>query len=93
MSGKFQEWLQVNGVRHKVTSTYNPESDGQTERKNAEISEMFAAAQLEEDDCITAVPKIQAKVNARHNKSRGESPFFTRDGLQPELSSSELPHP
>ena len=22
MSGKFQEWLLVNGVRHKVTSTY-----------------------------------------------------------------------
>ena len=47
MSGKFQECLQVNRVRHKVTSTYHPESDGQTERKNKEISEMFAAAQLE----------------------------------------------
>ena len=34
MSNKFQEGLQVNGVRHEVTSTYHPESDGQTERKN-----------------------------------------------------------
>ena len=34
MSGTFQEWLQVNGVRHKVTSTYQSESDRQTERKN-----------------------------------------------------------
>ena len=65
MSGKFQEWLLVNGVRHKVTSTYHAESDGQTERKNKEISEMFAAAQLEGDDWITAAPKIQSKVNAR----------------------------
>ena len=29
----------------------------------------------------------------RSNKSRGESPFFTRYGFQPKLSSSELPHP
>ena len=44
MSSKLQEWLQVNAVRHKVSSTYHTESDGQTERKNKEISEMFTAA-------------------------------------------------
>ena len=54
---------------------------------------MFAAAQLEGDDWITAAPKIQAKVNARQNKSRGESPFFTLYEFQLKLSSSELPHP
>ena len=54
---------------------------------------MFAAAQLEGDDWITAAPKIQAKVNARQNKSRGESPFFTLYEFQPQLFSSELPHP
>ena len=93
MSGKFQEWWQVNVVRHKVTSTYQPESDGQTERKNKGMSERFAAAQLEGDDWITEAPKIQAKVNARQNKTRGESPFFTLYGFQPKLCSSELRHP
>ena len=93
MSGKFQKWLQVNGVRHNVTSNYHPESDGQTETKNKQISEVFAAAQLEADDWITAVPKIQAKVNASQNNSRGESSFFTRYGFQPKLCPSELPHP
>ena len=92
MSGKFQEWLQVNGVGHKVTSTCHSESDARTEMNNKEISEMLAAAQLEVDDRITAAPKIQAKVNARRNKSRAESPFFTLYGLQPKLCSSELPH-
>ena len=69
MSSKFQEWLQVNGVRHTVTSTYHPESDGHSESKNEEISEMFATAQLQGDHWITAAPDIQAKVNARQNKS------------------------
>ena len=53
---------------------------------------MFAAAQLEEGDWITAAPKIQAKVNGRQNKSRGESPFLTLYGFQQTLSSSELHH-
>ena len=54
---------------------------------------MFAATQLEGDDWITAAPKIQAKVNARQNKSRGESPFFPLYGFLPKLSSSEVPQP
>ena len=40
-----------------------------------------------------AAPNIQAKVNTRHNKSRGEFPLFTLYGFQPKLSSSELPYP
>ena len=47
---------------------------------------------MEADDWITAAPKIQAKVNARENKSIGKSPFFTLYGFQPKLSSSELAH-
>ena len=93
MSGKFQEWLRVNGVRYKVTFSHHVESDGHTERKNKEISKIFAAAQLEGNDWITAAPKILAKVNARQNKSRGESPFFICHRLQPKLYSLELPHP
>ena len=54
---------------------------------------MFVAAQLEGDEWITAAPKIQAKVNNRQNKSRGEFRFFTLYGFQPKLPSSELPHP
>ena len=40
---------------------------------------MCVAAQLEGDDWITVPAKIQANVNARQNKSRGELPFFTLD--------------
>ena len=54
---------------------------------------MLAAAQLEGDDWITAASKIQAKVNARQNKSRPESPFFTLYELQPKLCDSKLPQP
>ena len=47
------------------------------------MSEIFAAVQLEEDNCITAAPKIQATVNAKQNKSSRESFFFTFYGFQP----------
>ena len=48
---------------------------------------------LHYNDCITAAPKIHAIVNARQNKSRRESTFFTLYGFQAKLSSSELPQP
>ena len=55
---------------------------------------MFAVSQLEGDDCIIAAPKIQGKVNARQNKSRGKSLFtFTFYAFQPKLSSLEQSHP
>ena len=82
-----------NGIRHKVSTTYHPETDGQTERKNRELAEMFAAHELEGTDWLTAAPKVQTQVNSRISKSRGQSPFFTLYGFQPKVSSTELPHP
>ena len=46
MSAEFPEWLIKHGIRHKVSTTYYPETDGQTERKNTDLTEMFAAHEL-----------------------------------------------
>ena len=43
ISAEFQDWLIKNGIRHKVSSTYHTETDTQTESKNRERTEMFAA--------------------------------------------------
>ena len=93
MSAEFQDWLIKNGVRHKVSTTYHPETDGQRERKNWELTEMVAAHELQGNDLLTAAPKVQTQVNRSISKSRGQSPFFILSGFQPKVSSTELPHP
>ena len=93
MSAEFQDWMIKNGIRHKLSTTYHTETDGQTERKNSELIGMFAAHELEGTDWLTAAPKVQTQVNSRVSKSRGQSPFFTLYGFQHKVSCTELPHP
>ena len=50
MSAEFQDCLIKNGIRHEMATTYHPEIDGDTERKNRELTEMFAAHELQGTD-------------------------------------------
>ena len=83
MSAEFQDWLIKNGIRHEVSTTYHPEIDGQTERKNSKLTEMFAAHELQVTDWLTAAPKVQTQVNSIVHKCRGQSRIFTLHGFQP----------
>ena len=93
MSAEFQDWLIKNGIRHKISTTYHAEADGQTERKNRELTEMVAAHELEGTDWLTAAPEVQTQVHSRVSKSGGQSLFFTLYRFQHKVSSTELPHP
>ena len=93
MSAEFQDWLIRSGIRHEVFTTYHTETDGQTERKNGELTEMFAGNELEGTKWLTAAPKVQTKVNTRVSTYRGHSPLFTLYGFQRKVSSTELPDP
>ena len=53
VSAECQDWMIKNGIRHKVSTTYYLETDDETERKNRELPEMFAACELEGADWLT----------------------------------------
>ena len=72
MSAEFQDWLIKNGIRHEVSTTYHPKTDGHTERKNRQLTEMFAAHGLQGTDWLTAAPEVHAQMNSRVSKSRGQ---------------------
>ena len=61
MSAEFQDWIIQNGIRHKVSTTYNSEIDGQTERKNRELAEMFAGHELQGTDWPTTADLLFLK--------------------------------
>ena len=88
MSAEFQDWLIKNGIRYKVSASYHSETDSQTERKNGELTEMFAGHELQETDWLTTAPKVQIQLNSRISKSRGQLPFFTLYGFQLKVIST-----
>ena len=59
VSAAFQDWIIKNDIRHTVSTTHYPETDGQTEKKNRELTEMFAAHELQGTDWLTAALKVQ----------------------------------
>lgn len=50
MSVEFQDWIIKNGIRHKVPSTYHSETNSQMHRKHRELTEIFAANELDGPD-------------------------------------------
>ena len=82
-----------NRIRHEVSTTYQPETDGRTERRNRELTAMFAAHEVEGTDWRTAAPKVRTQMNITVSKSKGQSPFFTLYGCPPKVSSIKRPQP
>ena len=93
MSAEFQDWMIKNRIRYKVSTTYHPETDGQTDRNNRELTGIFAGHELEGPDWLTAAPNVQTQVNSRVSRSIVHARFFTLYGFQPKVRSTELPHP
>ena len=94
MSRAFQNWVGENGILHKVGSTYHPQTDGASERKNRSIIPMFAAKKLESGmNWVNAAPSVQTEVNTRISVSRKSSSFKSIFGFNPKTGPSILPHP
>jgi len=93
MSREFQEWLRTNGIEYKASSTYHPQTDGQSQRKNKTIIPMFIAEQAQGVNWVKAAPKIQTQVNARISEPRKNSPLFLIHRFNPKLAAAPRPHP
>src|SRR5437588_1988390 len=94
MSRAFQNRVSENGILYKVGSTYHPQIDGASERKNRSIIPMFAAKKLEHGmNWVNAAPSVQTEVNTRISVSRKSSPFKSVFGFNPKIGPAILPHP
>ena len=90
----FQDWMAGVGIMHQVSSTYHPQTDGASERKNRTIIPMLSTKKLEEGKIwVKAAPEVQCLLNLRESGPRGQLPFLTLLGLRPKMQGSFLPHP
>jgi hypothetical protein len=82
-------WNQLSsrlGIALRPSSAFHPESDGQTERLNAEI-EIYLRAfmSFHQDDWVDWLPVAEFAANNGISETTGMSPFFANYGFHPRL--------
>ena len=73
-------------ISHKLSTSYHPQTDGQTERANKTL-EVYLRHYVNylQDDWVKHLPIAEFSINNHTNASTGLSPFFVSFGHHPRL--------
>jgi hypothetical protein len=67
-----------------MSSSFHPETDGQTERDNRTMEEMVCHyVSHRQDDCIHQLPALEFAYNTSKHRATGAPPFYTCTGRHP----------
>lgn len=76
------------GIKRRMSSSYHPESDGQTERTNRTLEHMLRAFTTDHElTWQSALPMVEFAYNNTVHSSTGYSPFFLNYGKNPRIIS------
>src|SRR3989440_492878 len=80
------------GVKHKLSTVYHPQTDGQTERLNQTLEQYLRCyVNFEQNNWVTLLPMAQFAYNSHKNETTGLSPFYANYGFEPEAYREALP--
>ena len=69
------------GIERRISTAYHPQTDGATERANAEVKKKLSRVlELAEDGWLDKLPAIQLAINSSPASSTGVAPFFLGHG-------------
>ena len=88
----FQELGKMLGIKHKMSTAYHPQTDGETERVNQEIEvylQMFCTNNPEEWKSL--LPTAEFAHNQRTHSVTKNSPFYLMMGYEPKAIPTAFP--
>jgi hypothetical protein len=72
---------QLLKINRRLSTAYHPETDGQTERINAEVEVLLRQwVNYEQDNWADALPMVELALNGRESSTTGFSSFFLSHG-------------
>jgi transposase InsO family protein len=83
-SGEWKEFVATEGIIHDMSSSFHPQTDGQTERMNRVVEEAlrhFVSPKY--DDWDEYLHCVEFAINSLHNEATGFSPFQLMYGFNP----------
>ena len=89
------EWnaalMKLVGTKHCVTSSYHPQSDGQTERTNRVLCEMLRQyVNARYDNWDELLPVVEFAHNNAYSTVTGSTPFYICNGYHPRTPMQEV---
>ncbi len=84
-TSRFWQGLMKNiGVKHKLSTAYHPQTDGQTERTNQTLEQYLRCfINLKQDDWAAWLPLAQLAYNTAPTDGTKITPFWANRGLDP----------
>lgn len=92
MSAFWQRLCQMLRIDHRASSTYHPESNGQSERTNQSMEHYLRAfVSYAQTDWAQWLPLAEFAANNQVSESTGISPFFATTGRNPRFTIDVTP--
>jgi hypothetical protein len=83
-AGYVRELLKCLGIRQNISTTYHPQTDGQTERLNQEVEKyLHAFVNHRQDDWATWLATAEFMYNDHPHAATGYTPFYLVTGQHP----------
>lgn len=80
------------GIKRKLSTSFYPQTDGQTERTNQTMeSYLRCYVNYKQDDWVELLPLAQFAFNNSEAETTGVSPFFANKGFNPSAYGKPLP--
>lgn len=82
------------GIKHKLSTAYHPETDGQTERMNQTLEQYLRHyVNYAQDNWAALLPMAQLALNNQRSDTTRTTPFFSNFGRNPNLFGEPSSHP
>jgi len=80
--------FEITGSELRMSSSYHPQTDGQTERANQTIEQIIRTTVQKLDSWDDYLPMLEFSYNNSVNPSTKETPFFVNKGYHPNVPLS-----
>ena len=93
-SETWKEFLQLSGIRPRMSTAFHPQTDGQTERLNQTIEAYLRAfVGKEQDNWVRLLPMAEFTYNNSTTMGNGMSPFYANYGFHPAAMDPPIAEP
>ena len=89
VSDFWRELCSVLRIKQRLSSSYHPQTDGQSERANQSLEQYLRGfVNYAQDDWVDWLPIAEFSLNNHVSDSTGVSPFFANTGRHPRMTTS-----